>query len=421
MNNLFDEIKNQFKNSFKSQDSKYFIFTACKITLVPLLAFCIVFYSFWTVLEMNYNFFAANGFLTGEDNKATFFDTVLFNLSDYLFYFSATMVGVFMVGILTSYFALRSFSHVENFIHEMEDDINANFEVSALNQSKLINQVSKIFFKYLQLYGQNKVRPKFKLPKKLQVLSSPPVDKVFLFQYVSIVGIICLVTNIILFSFTHELYQEIVSAGIRLLPGNQVVASFLVAQEAVLFNIYAIAIVINVSLYLAISKSIIKTVDGVSYGFARDMLQIVNGDHQLRLRPRLADPGKDVAISLNQLLDEVLYTDELSSEDPEDEEAAPIYLDSPVELSKQSFVDSELNDEEFEDEDITLNSYKEELSIAPDLPIEEEDELPPTFIEEKQVANGERVFQVTTPNGMKLDGLNEDLVLKLVNEIENKK
>jgi hypothetical protein len=415
MKNFIDNFKAQFSTSFQSQDSKFFIITALKITIVPLIAFCVVFYSFWTVLEMNFNFFAANGFLTGEDNKATFYDTVLFNISDYFMYFAAIMIGVFLVGLLTSYFALRSFSSVENFIHKIEDDIGANFHVKGLNQSKLINQVSKIFFKYIQLYVVNKSSPKFKLPKNLQVLSSPPLDKVFFLQYLSMVGIICLITNITLFSFTHELYQEIVAAGIRLLPGNQVVANFLVAQEGILFNIYAIAIIMNVTLYLGISNSIIRTIDGVSYGFARDMLQIVNGDHTMRLRPRNADPGKKVALSLNSLLDEIFYVDELTS------------VDTPQELTRESFESAEIDDEEFAKAELHSDDFddevvvSEELSIAPNLPTEDEDELPPTFIEEKLVANGDRVFQVTTPNGMKLDGLNEDLVLKLVNEIEKKK
>lgn len=418
MNNFIETIKDEFRNSFKTQDSKFFIFTAFKITIVPLFSFGVVFYSFWTIMEMNFNFFAANGFLTGEDNKATFYDNVLLNITDYFMYFGAIVSAVFLVGLLTSYFALRSFSKIADFVDDMENDIDSEFIVKGLNQNKLINQVGKIFFKYLQVYAKTKKKPKFKLPKSLELMSSPPTDKVFLLQYISIVGIICMVTNIAIYSFTHELYQEIVAAGIKLLPGNQVVSSFLVAQEGILFNVYAIAIIINVAAYLSISKGILKTVDGVCYGFARDLLQIINGDHSMRLRPRLADPGKDLARKVNEFLDEVFYEDHLTVNT----------LDNHQELSIASFDEIEEDqDDSFESEsfdspkELSVEFFSEdedELDLFED---KEDDELPPAFIEEKQVANGEKVFQVTTPNGMKLDGLNEELVLKLVTEIENKK
>ena len=58
MNNFIETIKDEFRNSFKTQDSKFFIFTAFKITIVPLFSFGVVFYSFWTIMEMNFNFFA---------------------------------------------------------------------------------------------------------------------------------------------------------------------------------------------------------------------------------------------------------------------------------------------------------------------------------------------------------------------------
>jgi hypothetical protein len=375
---------------------------------------------------MNFNFFAANGFLTGEGNKETFYDAVLLNITDYFLYFGAIISGIYLVGLVISYFALSAFSHIENFIEELEDDFTLTFNVKGFNQSKLINQSSRIFFKYLELYAKKKKAPKFKLPKNLQNLKSPPMDKVFFFQYLAIVGIICLVTSFSLYSFTHELYQEIVAAGINLLPGNTVVANFLLAQESILFNVYSIAIATNILLYLGISKNIIKAVDGVSYGFTRDLLQVINGNHSLRLRPRANDPGKELAASINSLLDEVFYEDSLSPEEfeAEYEEAEPEFTAQEISVDA---IKEEFDDEEYEYEDSVedesefdnVHSLKDNDDFAEEEG--EEDELPPAFIEEKQVANGEKIFQVTTPTGMKLEGLNEDLVLKLVKEMENKK
>ena len=78
------DIKNKyFNNVFKSSDSKYFIYTAFKITLVPFVSFCIVGFSLWTIMELNFNFFVANGFESGEGFKQDFYNTIFLNISEH--------------------------------------------------------------------------------------------------------------------------------------------------------------------------------------------------------------------------------------------------------------------------------------------------------------------------------------------------
>ena len=73
MENFMEKFKDQFGGLFASQDSKYFLKTAFKITLVPILSFAVIFYSLWNVLELNYSFFVANGFAAEAEFKEVFF------------------------------------------------------------------------------------------------------------------------------------------------------------------------------------------------------------------------------------------------------------------------------------------------------------------------------------------------------------
>lgn len=422
----FDKKKiiNGYKNLFSSQDSKFFIYTASKLTVIPILSFCIVFYSLWTIMEMNFNFFVANGFNSGEVFKEAFYDSIFIGVSDYVPYFFIVTVGVFLTGLFVSWLTLRSFETIEAFSRDAIEDYSEDFEVSGLNKSKLINQTSRIFFKYLQICQRDERRPRFKLPKQLDHLKHPPFDKVFLLQYTLIVSALCLVTNIILFTFTNELYQELVNEGLELLEANRVVTNFLKSQESVLFNIYSIAIGVNVVLYILISKSIIKSVDGVSFGFARDMLRVVKGAHDVRLAPRYTDPGKNVAAAINAYLDQVFpfieEEDHTTLEEASEKSFQDLnnYLETDH-LPDEDDIDGEDDDESEYESGLPIDEHESnvvEMQRPPqEIPGEPED-LPPAFIEEKQVANGDKVFHITTPEGLKVENVDADLLLKIVKE-----
>ena len=138
---------------------------------------------------------------------------------------------------------------------------------------------------------------------------------------------------------------------------------FLVAQEKELFNIYYLSIGINVALYIYISKGIVNSIDGVSYGFSRDMISIMRGDHKVRMRPRFHDPGQTLAQIINEYLDSV---------------------------------------------------FVEESNVLPLDQSQNNEVLPPAFVEQKMTANGEAVFHITTPDGEKVENIDKEMLLKLV-------
>lgn len=298
---FIEQLIQQNKDLFTSQDSKFYILTAFKLTLIPILSFLTVLYSIWTIMEMNFSFFSTNGF---NQSREIFYALIFSNIQNYFVYFFLALFFTFMFGLFTSYLALRAFEHIEDHTSHLKKDIKKQFKVSSLNQKKLIYQVSRIFFTYIQLYIQNNRAPEIHLPTQIENLKTPPLDKVFLMQYAFVVVIIILGTSSLLFSFTQELHQEIIKSGLGLLPTNPLIADFLDSQGHIFFNVYLIGISTNIIAYILIAKNIIKNVDGVCYGFARDMVKVIKGQHKIRLKPRYKDPGHQLASIINQTLDE---------------------------------------------------------------------------------------------------------------------
>lgn len=426
-----ENFKEWYKSLYSSQDSKYFIATATKLTLVPAISFGIVFYSLWIFMEMNFNFFVSNGFASGDLFKEAFYDQIVGGVLNYFPMFMSLLAGVYMMGLLVSWLVLRSFDSIERYTYDCFDQHDEDYQVKGFEKNKLINQVARIFFKYLQICRVENKRPRFRLPKKLQNLNSPPLDRVFFFQYLLVVGALCLITSALLIGFTIELHVQIVNGGIEVLPSEQNIVAFLKSQEEILSIIYSVAVFSNITLYLLISKNIIKNIDGVSFGFSRDMLRIINGEHATRLRPRSADPGKGLANIINDYLDEIFYEEDQEVFDTSDQEA----LENSFAALEESQKDGELDEEpihpekvpqfdKIEDESETnvLAFEEKPEEVIPEVPESPqsqetlEDDLPPAFIEERQVVGGDKVFHITTPEGLKVENVDAEMLLRIVKE-----
>lgn len=369
---------------FKSQDSKYFLFTAFKLTAVPTAAFTFVFYSLWSVLEMNYNFFVANGFARGELFKEAFVDKVLLNITEYFWYFGFTVAGVFMFGLGVAYFALRPFKEIEYFAIESLEEDDLEFELDQIKSKKIIYQAAKVLFDYLYIVRNQIKGEKIHIPKTLSKMKKPSTDKVFILQYTLLMTIVCLGTSVLLFTFTNDIYEEIVRAGLTLLNGSKTVATFMQLQEGTINSIYILAMTVNTTLYIFLARNLIKSVDGVSYAFARDIIQIVKGASEKRIFPRFNDPGKAAAHSINDYLN--------------------LVLGEQVTLGKESEVDENM-----------LELFGQSI------PREHWSELPPSFIEQFQDSEGEGIYNVITPKGYKIENLDEDQIIGLIHDLEKYK
>lgn len=378
------ELFNVQDGLFKSQDSKYFLFTAFKLTAVPVSAFTFVAYSLWSIIEMNYNFFVANGYTRGDLFKEAFVDKILLNITDYFWYFGFTVAGVFMCGLGIAYFALRPFKEIEYFAAESLEEDDLEFELDQIKSKKVIYQAAKLLFDYLYLVRNNIKGEKIHIPKSISKMKKPSTDKVFIMQYALLMTIVCLGTSVLLFTFTNDIYEEIVKAGLTLLNGSKTVATFMQLQESTINSIYILAMTINVSLYAFLARNLIKSVDGVSYAFARDIVQIIKGEKNKRIFPRFSDPGKAAAHSINDYLN--------------------LVLGEQVTMARESKVDENV------------------LEIfGQNIPREHWSELPPSFIEQYQDSEGDGVYNVITPKGYKIENLDEDQVIGLIHDLEKYK
>jgi hypothetical protein len=287
---------------FKSQDSKYFLKTAFKVTSVPFVTTLLLAYSLWMYVELNYSFFLANGFANGPEMKEAFWDNLLMEQVDYLPLLGLFFIAVFFLGLFLAHLVLRPFTYVRNMCEDILNGEPVDSENGFLNAKKLVVKAALVFFDYLSKQDKSDNEGEFDFPKELERIQSPKPDGVFYLQY----GVFLLfLTVITIFAATftlHHMHETIVATALNMLKPTTSLNTFLISQQSHLDVIVAVLTALTIFLYTVLSRSIIRDIEGVSYSYLRDIRDITSGDHSRRLRPRYQDPGQEAALAINQVM-----------------------------------------------------------------------------------------------------------------------
>ncbi len=101
--------KLKIKKQFKSEASRFQLFTALKVTAICILVSFFVSYLVWMILAMNNIFFEANGYLGIAELRTAYYDFILSTTIEQLPVFLGFCVMLFFAGIYMSKILLRPF------------------------------------------------------------------------------------------------------------------------------------------------------------------------------------------------------------------------------------------------------------------------------------------------------------------------
>jgi hypothetical protein len=375
-------IGNVFTALFKSQDSQFYLRTATKFTLIPVFCLLLVIYSLWLFLNMNYSFFISYGFFKDEALKEAFFDLILTNLSEHFILILLFIFAMYLLGLLLSFFTLRPFDQIRRFAILFSSNWENHLQVEKMSQSRLVVQSSTILFDYLHSVLSGNHGSDVEIPEAWLTIKKPLKDFTFYFQYAFFLIVIFIISDLGLYLFTEMIYEEIINTAVGQLKINKGAIDFLHTQKVVLDDIYLFAIFTNLALLVISANSIIRRVDGVSFAFSRDIKEIVLGNHKKRLSPRSYDPGQEAAKTINDLLNELLFQEEVKIQDRVKGILGPMSETPTGEAS--------------------------------------ETELPPVFAGPmgQDGGKGPRFYELITPKGYRVENLTHAELLKLLEEME---
>jgi hypothetical protein len=285
---------------FKSQDSKFAIRTALYVSLVPLIMLGVVIYSVWLLLSLNFSYFLANGIPLDDQSIDVFMDYLLKTQVDYFPYVGLFFVAVFFIGLFLSYIILRPFNELALMCQELIESKDEKIRIVGLEKKKLLIKLGNFLCKY---NDSLKSGLPLSVPEELRTIKKPMMDYVFYFQFFCIIFILMTIATVSLYLFADHLHESIIQTAIEVLRAPKGLSTFLTSQKALFDLIVIVPAIVGVVLYLLMARLIIGRVQGVTYGYVRDVCEVVNGNVMRRLSPRQEDPGRQAALAVNEVLD----------------------------------------------------------------------------------------------------------------------
>lgn len=289
-----------FADLFQSQDSRYTLKTAFLVTLVPVLMLGIIIYSVWLLVVFNHSYFIANGFTALDQSREDFMYFILQSQIDYIPYVFLFFVAVFFLGLFLAYIVLRPFNQIMYMCDGLLAFSDTPVKVDGLNRQKIIIKLGQFLYDY---HNAKKDHKDASLPKDLEDIKGPALDKVFYFQFVCIILILTAITVFSVTLFTGQLYDSIVETAVIMLKAPKGMALFLSSQKDIIDLIVYVPCVISCILYALIGHLIISRIQGVTFAYVRDIKEVARGNIHRRVFSRVDDPGRQAAESINKVLD----------------------------------------------------------------------------------------------------------------------
>ena len=293
------------KNIFQSEDSRFALKTALLVTMVPAVMFAIALYSTWFLISINYSYFLANGIPLDKDSLNVFFDYLLKAQAEQIPFVGLFFIGVFFIGLFLSYIVLRPFNQLAENCHRLQNGRSGK-STSGLENRILMIKLTRFLEDY---YEANRKKVPIAVPDNLQDLKKPPFDFVFYVQFFSIISILMGLVAGGTYYFTDQLHESMVETGISVLKSPKGFTTFLESQKHVYDLIMIVPITVGSLLYILVGKMIISNIEGTTFGYVRDIIDVANGNHERRIRSRQSDPGKQAQDAVNQLFDHMFNED----------------------------------------------------------------------------------------------------------------
>jgi hypothetical protein len=290
-----------FSNLFKSQDSRYTLKTALLVTMVPVLMLGIVIYSVWLMVVFNHSYFIANGLPMMDQSRETFIYYILESQMDYLPYVGLFFVVVFFLGIFLAYIVLRPFNQIMFMCEGLLAFSDTPLKVDGLNRQKIILKLGQFLYDYHN--SKKDQTSTAQLPKDIEDIKGPALDKVFYFQFICIILILTSITVYSVTLFTGQLHDSIIETAMMMLKAPKGMALFLSSQKDIIDLIIYVPCIISCVLYALIGHVIISRIQGVTYAYVRDIKEVAKGNTSRRVMSRVEDPGHQAAEAINKVLD----------------------------------------------------------------------------------------------------------------------
>lgn len=279
------EIVKIIRNSFNGEDDSFILWTAMKVVAIALAILLFIYLMLFNLMKINSYYFISIGFPSFEGNQSVFFEYLTKNIYSFIPWVFAFFVVLFFAGIYVAKSLLRPFEAIAKYSEEAIDNVEAVYESSYFSSQRLLASFSEYFFSYIRLSRNEKKLKTNLLPTQYTKIHAPVFDKIFLFHFILIIGVMCIFTSWFIQLISADVYSNMVDIALQMLKKKNItgMASFLTRQSEVIEFYTSIAISITFIFYTILGFHLYSKVSGAAFGFFATMRSFMKGNFFARV------------------------------------------------------------------------------------------------------------------------------------------
>ena len=302
MNNIFIRPREEFKRVFKTEETRFLIFTGLKVSGISFIINLAIYSALFQVMRLNYAFFKAHGFPDMQD-ESVFYNYLLSEAADNLTIFFLFHIFLFFIGTYVGWLILRPFRMMGEYCVEALENPNAVFKVDEFSTYKLLIRFSEFFFEYLRESRLKGAISTNSIPPQYSRIHKPVADKIFMLHFGLLLIIIAICSNVFLIENASAIYQNMIELATKTLTSSKEANRFFGHQMFIMDDIVTLSIVLITFSYLALGFHLYEKVSGAAFGIFSTMRSFMKGNYFSRVHLLGYAYLRDYTRKLNKYLD----------------------------------------------------------------------------------------------------------------------
>lgn len=274
-----------FKSVFKSDESRFILFTAFKVVGVFIGLTLLMAYLMWIVLSINNVFFEANGYFVLQEFRQAYFDYILSTTLNYLVYYFILVIVLFFIGAYLGILLLRPFQIIGEYCLKKTNGENPIYYPDLFSDYKLLTRFSEYFFEYLNQCEKKKELTTSTIPPVFQKIKKPTFEKVFFFHFMLFILMIMIISSLAVIITTSEIQSSILELAMETLKtsSDKSIVYFLRNQSYIFDSFMWVVNSMIIIVYTALGFHLYEKVSGAIFAFFATMRTIMKGNYTSRI------------------------------------------------------------------------------------------------------------------------------------------
>jgi hypothetical protein len=295
-------LKQDLKKVFKTEDSRFIIWTGLKVAGISFFINLIVYSFLLEMMKLNYAFFKANGFPDLTD-ESTYYGYLITEVTEYLTAFFIFHVFLFFIGTYVGWLILRPFKMMAEYCEDVVENPNAVYVVEEFSTYSLLTRFSEFFFEYLRESRKKGQITSNSIPPQYARIHQPVPDKIFMLHFGILLVIIAISSSVFTIENASSVFHSMVELSEKTLSNTKISHRFFSHQVFVIDDTVTLSTILIIISYLGLGIHLYEKVSGAAFGIFSTMRSFMKGNHFSRVHLLGYGHLRDYTRKLNKYLD----------------------------------------------------------------------------------------------------------------------